>query len=69
MYILVYNKNYCEVGHVDKETKEIKKGDKITMEVDLRSSESNRRTLHFFINDVHQKLFFSRLPKNVNFAV
>lgn len=69
MYILVYNKNYCEVGDVDKETKEIKKGDKITMEVDLRSSERKRRTLHFFINDIHQKLFFSCLPESVAFAV
>ena len=39
------------------------------MEVDLRSGESEKRTLHWFVNGVTQKVYFKRLPSNVQFGV
>ena len=39
------------------------------MEVDLRSGESEKRTLHWFVNGVTQKIFFKQLPSNVQFGV
>ena len=39
------------------------------MEVDLRSEESEKRTLHWFVNGKTQKLFFRKLPSNVQFGV
>lgn len=47
----------------------LKEGDIISMEVDLRSKESGKRTLHFFINNNQQSLFFTELPESVEFGV
>lgn len=39
------------------------------MEVDLRSEDKKYRTLHFFINNNQQEIFFSGLPESVQFGV
>ena len=39
------------------------------MEVDLRSSEKEKRTLHWFVRGKQQKGFISGLPKQVEFGV
>ena len=43
--------------------------DMVAMEVDLRSTDPSERTLHWFINDHQQKVFFSGLPEHIEFAV
>ena len=44
-------------------------GSNIMMEVDLRENDKEQRTLHFFVNGVQQKVFFTGLPAAVTFAV
>ena len=38
-------------------------------EVDLRSGEREKRTLHWVVNGVTQKVFSNKLPSNVRFGV
>ena len=47
----------------------ISNGAEVWMEVDLRSRESEKRTLHWFVNGRTQKVFFKQLPSNVQFGV
>lgn len=47
----------------------VNEGDVVIMEVDLRSEEKSKRTLHFFIGGKQQKIFFSELPSKVQFGV
>ena len=47
---------------------EVKEGDSVMMEVDLRG-EGRERTLHFFISGRQQKIFFYNLPSTVEFCV
>ena len=47
----------------------ITNGSEVWMEVDLRSGESEKRTLHWFVNGRTQKVFFNKLPSNVQFGV
>lgn len=44
-------------------------GDIIEMEVDLRYSRNEMRTLKYFVNEREQKLFLTNLPSSVQFAV
>lgn len=47
----------------------VNEGDVVIMEVDLRSDDKSKRTLHFFIGGKQQKIFFSELPSKVQFGV
>ena len=44
-------------------------GDEWSMEVDLRSEEKEKRTLHFFVNGKQQKGFIKGVPDRVAFGV
>ena len=44
-------------------------GNKVSLEIDLRSYEPERRTCHFFVNDVQQPIYVSCLPARVEFGV
>ena len=44
-------------------------GDLWEMEVDLRSEEKQKRTLHFFVRGKQQKRFFNGVPDRVEFGV
>ena len=44
-------------------------GDEWCMEVDLRSREKEKRTLHWFLRGKQQKGFFKGVPDRVEFAV
>ena len=44
-------------------------GDLWEMEVDLRSREKEKRTLHFFVRGKQQKVFFKGVPDRVEFGV
>ena len=44
-------------------------GDLWEMEVDLRSREKEKRTLHFFVRGKQQKGFFKGVPDRVEFGV
>lgn len=47
----------------------LRKGDMIALEVDLRSNDRRKRTLHFFVDNIQKKPFFSGLPVSVEFVV
>ena len=47
----------------------VEEGDLWEMEVDLRSREKEKRTLHFFVRGKQQKGFFKGLPYSVTFGV
>ena len=44
-------------------------GDEWSMEVDLRSEEKEKRTLHFFVREKQQTVFFKGVPDRVEFGV
>ena len=44
-------------------------GDEWSMEVDLRSREKKKRTLHWFVRGKQQKVFFRGVPDRVEFGV
>ena len=44
-------------------------GDEWSMEVDLRSSEKEKRTLHLFVRGKQQKFFIKGVPERVEFGV
>ena len=50
------------------DNEEVQDGDEWSMEVDLRSGEKEKRTLHWFVNGI-QKIFFKGVPDRVEFAV
>lgn len=65
MYGVVFNCNNKLVGKIDnKENVSL-----ITMEVDLRSKESKKRTLKYFVNNKQLNHHFINLPSKVNFVV
>ena len=39
------------------------------MEADLRSREKKKRTLHFFVNGMLEKIFFYNIPERVKMGV
>ena len=47
----------------------VKVEDEWTMEVDLRSEEKEKRTLHWFVNGKQQKAFIKGVPDRVAFGV
>ena len=47
----------------------VNEGDEWSMEVDLRSREKEKRTLHWFVNGKQQKVFIKGVPARVEFAV
>ena len=51
------------------EVEEVNEGDLWEMEVDLRSEEKEKRTLHFFVRGKQQKGFFKGVPDRVEFGV
>ena len=48
---------------------EVKEGDEWSMEVDLRSEEKEKRTLHWFVRGKQQKGFIKGVPDRVEFGV
>ena len=48
---------------------EVNSGDMWEMEVDLRSREKEKRTLHFFVRGKQQKEFIKGVPDRVEFGV
>ena len=61
----IMNGNNAVVGR----TEETKKGNEVSMEVDLRSKEENKRTLRFAVNGKVQKCCLTRVPNTVRFGV
>ena len=47
----------------------VKEGDVWSMEVDLRSREKEKRTLHWFVAGKQQKGFIKGVPDRVEFGV
>ena len=47
----------------------VNEGDEWSMEVDLRSEEKEKRTLHWFVRGKQQKGFIYGVPDRVEFAV
>ena len=47
----------------------VEEGDLWEMEVDLRSEEKEKRTLHFFVRGKQQKGFIKGVPDRVEFGV
>ena len=47
----------------------VKDGDEWSMEIDLRSREKEKRTLHWLVNGRLQKVFITGLPDRVEFGV
>ena len=61
----IYNHNNDEVTIVEG----VNEGDVWEREVDLRSREKEKRTLHFFVRGKQQKVFFKGVPDRVEFGV
>ena len=61
----IMNGNHAVVGW----TEQVKKGDAVSMEVDLRSKEKNKRTVRFGVNGKVQKYCLTGLPENIRFGV
>ena len=47
----------------------VNEGDEWSMEVDLRSREKEKRTLHWFVREKQQKGFINGLSEKVTFMV
>ena len=47
----------------------VNEGDVWEMEVDLRSREKEKRTLHWFVNGMQQEQFIKGVPDRVEFGV
>ena len=67
--ILLIGDWYYYPGGTKKSGTYILSGSEVIMEVDMRSSEAEKRTLHFFINGTQQNVYFNKLPSQVKFAV
>ena len=61
----VRNHNNCKETTNDS----VNVGDEWSMEVDLRSGEKEKRTLHFFVRGKQQKGFIKGVPDRVEFGV
>ena len=61
----IWNHNCDEMTEVE----EVNVGDLWEMEVDLRSREKEKRTLHFFVRGKQQKGFIKGVPDRVEFGV
>ena len=62
---VVHNQASNPVG----KNEEVKEGDEWSMEVDLRSREKEKRTLHFFVRGIQQRVFITGVPDRVEFGV
>ena len=47
----------------------VNEGEEWGMEVDLRSQEKEKRTIHWFVGGRQQKVFITGVPDRVQFAV
>ena len=47
----------------------VNEGDEWAMEVDLRSEEKEKRTVHWFVREKQQKGFIKGVPDRVEFGV
>ena len=60
----------CNHGAIEcYQNEEVNDGDVWEMEVDLRSREKEKRTLHWFVNGKQQKGFIKGVPDRVEFGV
>lgn len=48
---------------------EFKENDTLTVEVDLRSADPEKRKVHLFVNDKLQDICINNLPEKVQFGV
>ena len=48
---------------------ELKSGDRVMIELDLRESTPEKRTMHLFINDNQVKLYGYKIPQSPQFGV
>ena len=46
----------------------MKEGDRIGVEVNVKSEDRKKRTVHIFINGIQQKIFFENVPASVMFG-
>ena len=60
---------YTEGGGKSYSNESVNEGDVWEMEVDMRSREKEKRTLHFFVRGKQQKGFFKGVPDRVKFGV
>ena len=44
---------------------DMKEGDRIGVEVNVKSEDRKKRTVHIFINGIQQKIFFENVPQSV----
>ena len=56
-------------NYIITDLEEVNEGDEWSMEVDLRSREKEKRTLHFFVRGEQQKGFIKGVPNIVEFGV
>ena len=61
----VSNQSANSVG----DNESVKEGDEWSMEVDVRSEEKEKRTLHWFVRGEQQKVFIKGVPDRVEFGV
>lgn len=61
----VYNKGGIYCGQIN----QFKENDTLTVEVDLRSQEPEKRKAHFFVNNELQDICINNLPEKVQFGV
>ena len=59
--------NHCDQMCLSNES--LDDGDEWSMEVDLRSDEKEKRTLHWFVRRKQQKRFIKGVPDRVEFGV
>ena len=50
------------------EDKRQKERDRICVEVNVKSDDRKKRTVHIFINGIQQKIFFENVPPSVMFG-
>ena len=61
----VYNHDHSK----NHQNETVNEGDEWSMEVDLRSGEKEKRTVHWFVNDEQQTGFIKGVPAEVEFGV
>ena len=68
-HILLDGRIYNHGQHISHQNEVLNEGDMWSMEVDLRSGEKEKRTLHWFVRGKQQKGFIKGVPDRVEFGV
>ena len=69
IYSLLAGNTYCHTEGISGMNEAVNEGDLWEMEVDLRSKEKQKRTVHWFVRGNEQKTFFKGVPDRVEFGV